>query len=240
MANSDAIAQFLASLGFSKAGTAGTMGAFQAESGLNPNARNASSGATGIAQWLGGRLTALRNMASSMGVSETNLNAQLDYFRQEITSPQYSGLLHELQTTNNPQQAAVDFVNTFERPGPGGDPGAAGFAQTFYNGGVPGPSGTPATTDAGNTGGGGNSTQGLPTWVNVITPFGPLFTGKDPILPGANGLAQGMSAFVAEIGTIINAFLDLFKPSFWLRVGAFIFGVILLIGGFVTLKGSVT
>ena len=235
--NAGAISQFLANKGLSSAGVAGVLGGMQAESGLDPTSRNSASGATGIAQWLGPRLTSLENLAASMGTSVSNLDAQLEYWWQEMSSPQYAGLLHELQTTTNPQQAARDYVSVFERPGPGGDPGAPGYAQTFYGGGVPGGSGNPS---AGGSGGVQNADSGgLPWWLDFFTPWGPLVTGKHPLLPGTQSFGQVFGGILSDLGTALNMFMDLFRPSFWLRVGAFLLGLICLIGGFVALvKGT--
>lgn len=242
--NAATIANFLQSKGLSSAGVAGVLGGMQAESGLQSTAVNRSSGATGIAQWLGSRLTALENLARSMGSSVDNLSVQLEYWWQEMSSPQYAGLLHELQTTTNPSQAATDYVQTFERPGPGGDPGAPGFAQTFFNGGVPGGAGNPGA-------GGGGSVQnvgsgsGWQWWEGLLGPTGAVVGTLPPTDKAAVGntlgdVAGAIGAIATDFVKFLQLITDLFKPSFWLRVGSFLVGVLCLIGGFMTLKGSLT
>jgi TP901 family phage tail tape measure protein len=77
---------FFKSKGFSDSIAAGIMGNLQLESGLNPNARNPSSGAFGIAQWLGGRKTGLANYAASVGTSMNNLSTQLNFLWKELNS----------------------------------------------------------------------------------------------------------------------------------------------------------
>lgn len=237
--NAGAISSFFAGKGLSKAGVAAILGTWQAESGLNPGITN-SIGAHGLAQWLGSRRNALQATASRMGTNENNINAQLEFAWQELQSPQYAGLLHTLQTTNDPQSAARDFVNVFERPGPGGDPGAPGFAQTFFNGGVPGGSGGGggSTQNVGNPGPGTGFPNSPLQWLEDLSPEGPLFQ-----LPGGqkldNSLQGSLSAIGSTLSTLVNFFLDLLRPSFWLRVGAFFMAVILLITGGFSLKGAI-
>ena len=72
------------SWGFSRGGRAGALGNLQVESGFSPTAGNANEGAIGIAQWEGGRRTALQQMAASMGLQETDGNAQLAFMKHEL------------------------------------------------------------------------------------------------------------------------------------------------------------
>jgi hypothetical protein len=60
--NTAAVWKFLRGKGFTPAQTAGIIGGLKGESGpgLNPSARNPSSGAIGIGQWLGGRARGVR------------------------------------------------------------------------------------------------------------------------------------------------------------------------------------
>lgn len=235
------IANFLSGKGLSAAGVAGVLGTFQAESGLNPSITN-SIGAHGLAQWLGSRRTDLQALASRLGVTENDLNAQLQFLWQELQQPAYAGLLHTLQTTNDPQQAARDFVNIFERPGPGGDPGAPGFALTFFNGGVPGGAGNPGLGAGGttDTGGGGQTTPNFKS--GPLGPYGALFFGSpenmQAVKTGIDGLTQSISAAVTDMTTIANMLSNLTHRSFWVRLGAFLLGIITLIGGFIMLKGA--
>ncbi|MCT3019907.1 CHAP domain-containing protein [Pediococcus pentosaceus] len=63
---------------------AGLMGVWDLESGFDPKSVNSSSGATGLAQWLGARLTALNAFANAKGKSKTDLGLQLDFAKQEF------------------------------------------------------------------------------------------------------------------------------------------------------------
>lgn len=93
-------------------GAAGVLGALQLESKLDPKSVNSSSGATGLCQWLGNRLTALTQLAKSEGKSPTNLGAQLDYLDQELggSYKQYQKCLKEKDV----HQATKDWTLGFE------------------------------------------------------------------------------------------------------------------------------
>lgn len=63
-----------------KAGIAAVLGNWNFESGgLNPSAVNASGGASGLGQWLGGRLTNLKAYARRHGTSWKNAGTQLSF-----------------------------------------------------------------------------------------------------------------------------------------------------------------
>lgn len=241
--NAATIASFFSGKGLSAAGVAGVLGTWQAESSLNPSITN-SIGAHGLAQWLGSRRTQLQQLASRLGVNENDINAQLQFAWQELQSPQYAGLLHELQTTTDPQAAARDFVNIFERPGPGGDPGAPAFALTFFRGGVPGGSGNPgggggSATPIGNNTSGDNSTQFKS---GPLGPYGSLFFGSPQNMAvekqGIDSVTQGLAAIASDIAGFVNLISDIFRPGMWLRIAAFFVGVVSLIGGLLMLKGA--
>lgn len=110
--NSATIWNFFKSKGFSDAITAGIMGNLRMESNLNPNALNASSGAFGIAQWLGGRKSSLQNYASSIGSSANNLMTQLNFLWKELQST-------EKRTMNwirsNPNASASTTAAMFDK-----------------------------------------------------------------------------------------------------------------------------
>lgn len=81
-------------------GAAGLLGIWQLESNLDPKAKNQSSGATGLAQWLGGRLTALQTFADKKGKSTTDLGLQLEYFQNEMNTAYYAKSKKDLQLTD--------------------------------------------------------------------------------------------------------------------------------------------
>ncbi|RWZ46093.1 phage tail tip lysozyme [Lactiplantibacillus plantarum] len=69
---------------------AGILGVLQLESRLDPKSVNSSSGATGLAQWLGGRKDKLEDLAHKESKPATNLGIQLDYLDQELNSSYYA------------------------------------------------------------------------------------------------------------------------------------------------------
>ncbi len=75
----------LKSMGYSNEAIAGAMGNVYCESGFRPTALNSSSGAYGLAQWLGGRRTNLQNYASSKGKTEDDEDCQIEFLIAELT-----------------------------------------------------------------------------------------------------------------------------------------------------------
>lgn len=69
---------------------AGILGVLQLESRLDSKSVNSSSGATGLAQWLGGRKDKLEDLAHKESKPATNLGVQLDYLDQELNSSYYA------------------------------------------------------------------------------------------------------------------------------------------------------
>lgn len=72
-------------LGYSNEVIAGAMGNISCESGFSSTALNSSSGAYGLAQWLGGRRTSLQEYASSKGTTEEDVDTQIEFLIAEIT-----------------------------------------------------------------------------------------------------------------------------------------------------------
>lgn len=73
----------LRKLGYSKESTSAVMGNMYQESGINPTVVN-SIGATGLAQWLGGRLANLKNYAKSKGKDWSDVATQTEWVDQEM------------------------------------------------------------------------------------------------------------------------------------------------------------
>ena len=113
---SDRIWNFLKSKGFSDTVVAGIMGNLKMESNLNPSAVNRSSGAYGIAQWLGSRKTALSNFARSRGTSMNDLQTQLDFLWKELNSTE-KRTLNYLRANQNASASTIAamFDKLFER-----------------------------------------------------------------------------------------------------------------------------
>jgi hypothetical protein len=122
--NADIIAQFLEAKGFSAAQTAGILGNLEVESGFNPAEPNPREGAIGIAQWEGGRRTALDAYAKQTGGSETSLSTQLGYLWSELTGP-YKSVLTSVKQAQDPATAAA-----YWDVGPGGVHSGTGFENS--------------------------------------------------------------------------------------------------------------
>jgi murein DD-endopeptidase MepM/ murein hydrolase activator NlpD len=110
--NTPEVWKFLRGKGLSPAQAAGVIGAMQQESGpgLDPAAVNPSSGATGIAQWLGGRKNA--------AVTSKRLGPQLQHLWSELQGPE-RGALQALKGAHTIEDATRAWLMKFERPGPG-------------------------------------------------------------------------------------------------------------------------
>lgn len=131
--NQQEVFNFLKSKGLSDAAVAGIMGNLEQESSLNPNATNSSSGAYGIAQWLGSRLTGLKQYASIHHTSASSLNTQLNYLWRELKSGQ-EGSIAVLNSMPDAGAAAQYFEQSYERAGVGANiANRINYANQFYN-----------------------------------------------------------------------------------------------------------
>jgi hypothetical protein len=111
MANNRATAmRFLLDKGLTRPQAAGVVGSLMQESGLRPDAKNPSSGALGIGQWLGGRKTNLLNSGNS------GLRGQLDFLWSELQGPEKAALTR-LKGAHSVADAVNAFTWGFERPG---------------------------------------------------------------------------------------------------------------------------
>ena len=109
---------YLRNQGYSEYAAAGIMGNWIAESSYNPASVN-SYGYSGIAQWGGGRLRKLKNLAQSKGKNWTNLLIQLQFFTKETKE---TGSYKEFQSkkfkeTKNILYATDAFCRRYEIPG---------------------------------------------------------------------------------------------------------------------------
>lgn len=82
---SDKLWNTLKDMGYSDYHAASVLGNIVNESAFNTQALNSSSGAYGLGQWLGGRLTGLTNYANAKGSSRDNVDIQVNYLVAEIT-----------------------------------------------------------------------------------------------------------------------------------------------------------
>lgn len=155
--NASTIWNFLASKGLGPIQIAGIMGNLDVESGFNPGAPNPAEGAIGIAQWEGGRRTALQQFAASRGTSETDLGTQLDFLWSELTT-RFGNALSDLQHATSASQAAAIWDGEYEisagtsRTQRIDD--ATNFLNAFSKGGV---AALDSVAPSSNSGGGGVS-----------------------------------------------------------------------------------
>ncbi|MDQ3158521.1 MAG: phage tail tip lysozyme [bacterium] len=110
-------------VGFTPIQAAGAMGNILAESGFNPEAINPTSGAYGLIQWLGGRLTGLENFATSQGKDKSDLELQLDYMKQELETSYKTSVLDPMLASDDLTETTRIWLEHYEIPCVG--PGAA-------------------------------------------------------------------------------------------------------------------
>lgn len=134
--NAGNIFNFLLAKGLNDLQSAAVVGNLMQESSLQPNALNKSSGAYGIAQWLGGRKDALLEKSfyhESDPDPSLELQVQLDYLWEELQgseSGSYTALT--TATTTDPGELAVIFGEAFERYGPDEEGKRAEYATKYY------------------------------------------------------------------------------------------------------------
>lgn len=121
--NAAAVAKRLQTLGLSRAQIAGVLGNFQLESGFNPRINEggrvgapAGAGGFGVAQWTGGRQTALVNYAKKKGLDPGSIEAQADFLAYELQGPEKRAF-ESLKGAVSPEESARRFLVDFERAG---------------------------------------------------------------------------------------------------------------------------
>ena len=116
---------------------AGILANIKEESNFDPEATNGESGAGGLFQWTGGRLTALKLYADTKGKDWTDFQTQLDYSWIEIHSPG-SGWVsvtnrNQFLNTNRPYEAGYFFCKYWEREGSESENKARGeLAEQYF------------------------------------------------------------------------------------------------------------
>lgn len=134
MSNASSAWSFLRGKGLSATATAGVLGNLQQESNINP-----TDGGGGIAQWQGGRWTALVSYARQRGLSPYSLQAQLEFLWGEMTGTAgdgenfFAAIGGEAHfNAMSPSAAAQTFCNVFERPGTPMMSNRIRYAQDIY------------------------------------------------------------------------------------------------------------
>ena len=111
----------LKSIGLQPHQIAGVLGSLSLESfeNLNPLAHNKQTNAFGIAQWLGDRLTGLKDFGKSIGRDFKNEDVQIDYLIHEIQNNNYEKrVLPLLKKSKTVEEATQIWTKVYERPSP--------------------------------------------------------------------------------------------------------------------------
>jgi hypothetical protein len=111
---SDAVIGYFTSRGYSPQTAAVIAAGLYSESKFDPSAMNPSSGATGVAQWLGSRLSTLRTTPNP-----GDLNTQLGLVDKELKGS-YSDVLAAINNSPDPEAALGIFIQRYESPDPYG------------------------------------------------------------------------------------------------------------------------
>ncbi|AGB62592.1 putative tail lysin 2 [Bacillus phage phiAGATE] len=138
--NSEKIWNFFSDKGFKPSAIAGIMGNLQQESGLDPTAKNSSSGAFGVGQWLGGRKKNLHDFAKKGGMDVNSLDTQLQFMWKEMNGGEstFKSILNrnggmDALKGANVSNATELFEKAFERSGGSAMPKRQKYAQDFYD-----------------------------------------------------------------------------------------------------------
>ena len=212
---------FFEGKGLTATQAAGIVGNFMTESGVNvdPTATN-SIGAHGIAQWLGGRKTALENYAKSNGLQEDDLATQLNFSWQELTGPYKSSSLDPIKASTDTNTAAKIIFDHYEIPQDSSLPKRQANAAAIYSSAGGGSSLPPNASPQGSSSCGSGSIVSTAGYHNPFRDVkGIAFAGLD------GGVDYSGDGVVYPIGNavITNATL----PSGWPgaggeRTGAFV------------------
>lgn len=223
MSNADVIGRFLLSKINDYGVVAGILGNLMVESGLNPGAYNAGEGAIGIAQWEGGRRTALQQFARANGGSETDLNTQLEFLWHELTAMP-DGTYSRITEAGSPEAAASAFDEFFERSSGAARSQRVNYASQFYaNYHASKSFGTVGSSSQGGgaapmSGGGGGGTQDSNRGTTESD-----YKGGIGVLAGAIGSIPELRDLLqqAEAGSwTVDKFVNEVENSHWYRTNA--------------------
>lgn len=194
----------LKAAGYSDAQAAGVIGSLMQESGLDPNAVNKASGATGIAQWLGSRATDFKSQYGH-SLKESSFGEQTDFMIWELAnSEKRSGdIIKRAQTAS---QAAEFHAKLYERPG--ASEINLGRRQDYANGiyASIGQSNAASMADmATNANGGGAQPVGASsnTTSSEVNINGPI--NVHTMATDAPGIAQGIGSAISKYGFVSQA-----------------------------------
>jgi hypothetical protein len=132
------VARRLKQQGFSNAQIAGVLGNFAQESGFNPRVNEGGKvggpmgrGGYGLAQWTGGRQSALVNFAKQRKMDPGDPALQADFLAYELEGPERRAA-DILRQAKSPEQAALVFRQHFERAGIPKDEVRMKAARDYY------------------------------------------------------------------------------------------------------------
>jgi hypothetical protein len=115
-ASGQQIAAKLVKMGWTPAQAAGIAGSLLQESGGDPNARNKTSGAQGLGQWLGSRKTDFEKY-SGHSLDTATTDEQLAFMNYELTQGKEQRAGNMLKQAQTPEEAARIHAQYYERPG---------------------------------------------------------------------------------------------------------------------------
>lgn len=204
----------LAGAGLNPAAISGIMGNISIESGFNPVKENPEEGAIGLAQWEGGRRTALKQFAAGQGKTETDLNTQIAFLIQEANQ---RGNLEQINSLDNPEDAAAYWDEGFEVSSGQARSQRQAAARQFYNF----ITGNPEGLEGGTGWGSGN--------------LGNLYDDAIGAAGGVWDAASGVLDWGTSLARLLGKLLD---PLWWRRIGIGTMGIALIIFGVIRITGT--
>lgn len=109
------IAQFLISLGYSKAIASGIAGNIYVESKYDPMAIGDNGQSFGLAQWHKSRWDALKNWAKERNLNVNSFETQLKFIDWELNNTEKKAKA-KLMQSETPRESAFAFAKYYERP----------------------------------------------------------------------------------------------------------------------------
>jgi hypothetical protein len=214
--NAKAIYTFLTGAGFSDNAAAGILGNIEQESGGNPH-----SPSGGLIQILG----------QSGGDLKEQLQATMAYIRA-------NGSVKDINAhATSPSAAALYFSTKYERPNAAlaNNANRTASAELVAKAAK---SGNWPKGSASDASGGDNAALGLAGGIsaglNAIPGFGFLGSGVSQVSgvgQTVGDIATSIGAIGNDLSTAIHFVAALFRPALWLRVGAFVVGLLALFAG---------
>lgn len=114
--NEQDVVSFFTGKGYEPHQAAGIAGNLMQESTLNPNAKNPTSGAFGLAQWLGSRKKSFMDYALKNKKDIKDPTAQLEFIDHELNTTE-TRARDKLLSSKDATEAAFNFSDHYERAG---------------------------------------------------------------------------------------------------------------------------